>query len=213
MRGAHICDHAHGRTNQLGECGNLSGRAHPKFHDGHVVPGGKPQQRQRHADVIVKTRSGFQHAMLRGQHAGGHVLGRGLSVRPCDRHHRKREPPAIPARQLRQCSQGIVHTDEHARKFRVRLCPVRSHHSRERAPLQRIRHKAMPVRMRSFQRKEKRSPFDGSGINGDIHRLPIQILRPMRSSRNACYHRANFLERYVFHYSFSVVRCLLVTDR
>ncbi len=84
--------------------GNLPGPVHAHLDDGGHVLGLQPEERERHAHLVVEVALGLQRRPARGEDRAHHLLGRRLPVGATHRPHRKLEAlrgegaPARPAR-------------------------------------------------------------------------------------------------------------------
>ena len=97
----------HGR-----QAGDLARMVHAHLDHTHAVRIAEPQQRERHADVVVEVAprgKGSLCAQVRHQNGGDHFLGRGLAVAAGDGNQRALETTTPAARQRTQRTAGIGH--------------------------------------------------------------------------------------------------------
>ena len=77
---AHIGDKAEVRVGDAAEVGNLSRVAGTHLYDGNLGVGGDGEERERHAEVVVKVAGGGMGAVAFGQYGVDKLLGGGLAI-------------------------------------------------------------------------------------------------------------------------------------
>ncbi len=85
---ADVREHADRRLRDLGEAGDLAAMVHPHLDHRVGVVRFAPQQRERHAEVVVQVAAGREGRAAFHQDAGAELLGRRLAVASGDRDQR-----------------------------------------------------------------------------------------------------------------------------
>ena len=88
-----IVHQRHCGPGHAGQQRNLAGVVHAQLKHGYCLACAQPQQRQRHANVIVEVALRGQHAIGRvsAQDGGDHLRHRGLPIAACDSNQRQLE--------------------------------------------------------------------------------------------------------------------------
>ncbi len=142
-----------------------------------------PRQGERHAPVIVIAGDSRMASPLIRQHAGQHLLGRGLANRSGDRNHTR--PRARP-RHLPQPFKCRLHVlDNQQGRIRSNTFRAMGHQGRCGPLCQRLRHKVMAV-ARSLKGHKKISSLQRAGINGNATDLPVPMGLTARCSCRLC---------------------------
>src|SRR5260221_5796490 len=130
MLAAHVCKSAVGRLKNRTEVFKLAEVVCPYLDHREVVPGMKPEQRPRHADVVVQVSLGAQHRIARLENLCDHFLGCRFSVTPGDGQKRNIEflPVDIGQPAVRLCR--VVHDQKRAMTVGTNIGPPVHHRTR-----------------------------------------------------------------------------------
>jgi len=109
--GSGIGDHADGGASDGDQGGDLAGPVGAHFHHGKAMRRRQPQQRQRHADVVVEIAAGGQTVTGLPEDRGRHLLGGGLAVAARHAHQWAAKVRAPVARGALERRLGIGHDD------------------------------------------------------------------------------------------------------
>ncbi len=109
-----VRNHAELRLDHFHQRREFAGMIRAGFQHGGLVRFFQPQQRQRHAEVVVETRLAPERRQLLLEHRRNQFLHRRFAVRAADANHRQRKIRSIRRRQFSERGARIVHNQHGA---------------------------------------------------------------------------------------------------
>src|SRR2546428_56873 len=125
--------------------------------------GAEPQQRERHAPLVVERRGRFEHLPARGEHRRRQLLGRRLADGARDGHDRHGELRAVPRGQPAQRARRVL--DEHQRHVGGRLVGQRVDDHAGGAPRGGVAKEHVAVQPMADDREERLAHLQGPRVD------------------------------------------------